>query len=302
MNDTECRYLIQRRFDGDLDPHEEQSLDDFIDQSESCAKFEHQLDQMIQGAEELSLPEDFAPPNPEALAKVIQQQLPQQKAGFFSAIAAMFGGGGGSATRSKGKGNKGKKSDPYTAFPHPSKRPRGQKVDMDPDDAAISQRLKSLQRSTQQEEYVDSRETQSTTSSLGQKLGFEAGPLMQEESSQLTLAESIKRKIAESQGLSTDEDHGHDPYAQDPYAQPLNNEPEAQEQWSSPTPLPGQTQPPQPSQSGQIDSPVGIMQTPAQPQRQSGIPTPHPGSSIGLAPPGQETASSDSWDTRPPKG
>ncbi|MCA9816268.1 MAG: hypothetical protein KC652_14210, partial [Cyanobacteria bacterium HKST-UBA01] len=205
MNDTECRYLIQRRFDGDLDPHEEQSLDDFIDQSESCAKFEHQLDQMIQGAEELSLPEDFAPPNPEALAKVIQQQLPQQKAGFFSAIAAMFSGGGGSATKSKGKGKKNKKSDPDTAFPHRAKKPRGKKVEMDSDDAAISQRLKSLQKSSQQEEYIDSREAQSTTSSLGQKLGFEAGPLMQEESSQLTLAESIKRKIAESQGLSTDE-------------------------------------------------------------------------------------------------
>lgn len=121
MNSSECRYLIQRRFDGDLEPEEEQALDDYIDDSESCAKFEHQLDQMIQGAEELSLPEDFSPPNPEALAKQIQQQLPQQKAGFFSAISNLFGG-------SKKKDDKNSsKQEPNNQFPHRARKTKRKK-------------------------------------------------------------------------------------------------------------------------------------------------------------------------------
>src|SRR5689334_475105 len=93
MSCNEYRFLIQQRFDEDLSPDEASSLDDHIEECESCGKFDHQLDQMIAGAEEVPLPEELTPPNPEAMAKLVQQQLPQQKSSVFGMFAGLFGSG-----------------------------------------------------------------------------------------------------------------------------------------------------------------------------------------------------------------
>ncbi|MBZ0186356.1 MAG: zf-HC2 domain-containing protein, partial [Candidatus Obscuribacterales bacterium] len=129
MNCSDFRYLIQQRFDEELNGNDAGSVDEHIDDCESCARFDHQLEQMIQGAEEASMPEELAPPNPEALAKLVQQQLPQQKGNFLSMIAGMFQPTTKPEPKKKGKGKGTKSKGSSTSFPHRNKSAKSAKND-----------------------------------------------------------------------------------------------------------------------------------------------------------------------------
>ncbi|MBX9668030.1 MAG: roadblock/LC7 domain-containing protein [Candidatus Obscuribacterales bacterium] len=303
MSCQQYRNLIQHRFDEELDSDDVVQVDDHIDACESCAKFEHQLDQMIQGAEEMPLLEELTPPNPEALAKMIQNQLPQQKSSVFAMFSNLFGGGGGGGgvgaapARAGARGSK--RPSEKTEFPKRAPRSSGgggggggtggERRSMAPteDEVAMSSRLKSMSR-----EPDDSREMQSTTRGLGEKFGLATGTQSTTEASgtPLTLAESIRRKISESQKITTGDEE--DPTGgQDRLTSPAAD---GGGGWNSPIKMPGlpTTEPAWSSGGGGTGSSTW---TPA-----AASMAPHPGSSIGLSPPGEGESS---WeDRRPPKG
>ncbi|MDZ4833034.1 MAG: hypothetical protein SGJ27_04465, partial [Candidatus Melainabacteria bacterium] len=290
MSCNEYRYIIQHRFDEDLDQDDVNSVDDHIDACESCAKFEHQLDQMIQGAEEMPLPEELTPPNPEALAKMVQDKLPQQKSSVFSMFANMFGGssGGNSA-----KATKTRISDKKTEFPKraakgapPEKHRNAQEA---ADDKDMSSRLKSLAR-----EPEESRDVQSTTKGLGEKFGFGSNALSpQDAATPLTLAESIRRKISESQKISVDEEDGGGIASEDRLSPAAAGG--GQDNWNQPIKMPGGQAQPDAGWTPQGGPPANNW-TPQGAQQQ-----PPPGgqpNDIGLTP------GSEGWsaDQRAPKG
>ncbi|MBK9771290.1 MAG: hypothetical protein IPP57_10770 [Candidatus Obscuribacter sp.] len=70
MSDAQYRLLIQRSFDEELNKQEHRALIEHLESSESGAKFHHQLDQMIQAAQDTPLPDELRPQNPEALARM----------------------------------------------------------------------------------------------------------------------------------------------------------------------------------------------------------------------------------------
>lgn len=298
MSCHEYRYLIQHRFDEDLDADEVESVDDHIDQCESCQKFEHQLDQMIQGAEEMPLPEELTPPNPEALAKMVQDKLPQQKSSVFSMFTEMFSGGNKQASR----GNKGSKDK--TEFPKRGKSVANKRESRSVEDAeseeAMSGRLKSLAR-----EPDESRDLQSTTRGLGEKFGFANAPTNEANAAPLTLAESIRRKISESQKLSV-EDEGDmtsddrltaptpPPGIAQTNAPPLGIAQTGGDQWNAPMKMSGQAQP----DAGW--TPGGAQPNSWTPNQNQSPPSSHPGSAIGLAAPGSDSGWNE--DKRPPRG
>ena len=97
MSDAQFRLLIQRSFDEELSKQEHRALIDHLEGSESGQKFHHQLDQMIQAAQDTPLPDELRPQNPEALARMIMEQLPQKKGSVFGFLTNLFSGGSGGA-------------------------------------------------------------------------------------------------------------------------------------------------------------------------------------------------------------
>ncbi len=71
MNCRRFRFLIQQRFDMDIAPQDERMVGAHLESCESCAKFHHQLQQVIMAAEEVPLPDEMSPSPPEALARNI---------------------------------------------------------------------------------------------------------------------------------------------------------------------------------------------------------------------------------------
>ena len=234
MTCNRFRTLIQQRFDQDLTTQDHRALINHLEGCESCAKFDHQLDQMIQAAQDTPAPDEVRPQNPEALARLIMEQLPQKKGSLTSMIMGIFGGfgggkpkapkaaktslaassalkGGSSAIKEKSNKFKGKDKSNDREL-EPDRRPGGvtfgQKRSEHIDNEAIESqvgtfsRLKSI--SNRAPESLD-RDAQSTTRSLGEKFGMQgASPAFDE--GPLTLAESIKRKVSESQKISPLED------------------------------------------------------------------------------------------------
>ncbi|GAI34821.1 unnamed protein product, partial [marine sediment metagenome] len=117
MSDAEYRLLIQRSFDEELSKQEHRALINHLETSSSGQKFHHQLDQMIQAAQDTPLPDELRPQNPESLARQIMEQLPQKKSSIFGFLAGLFGGGktksssAGSTTRGKGESKGDAKKD-----------------------------------------------------------------------------------------------------------------------------------------------------------------------------------------------
>jgi len=234
MSDAEYRLLIQRSFDEELSKQEHRAFVNHLETSDSGQKFHHQLDQMIQAAQDTPLPDDLRPQNPEALARTIMEQLPQKKGSIFAMFTNLFGGGQPKAKASQSKdsgrgkadktdkkgglnrgGKKGKGKDPVeddeVESPSDRRKP-GVKFGRKDKEADISaedredqmgtfSRLKSI--SSRANDAAENRDNQSTTRSLGEKFGMPGGatsnPL---DEAPLTLAESIKRKVSESQKLS----------------------------------------------------------------------------------------------------
>ncbi|MBX9939614.1 MAG: roadblock/LC7 domain-containing protein [Candidatus Obscuribacterales bacterium] len=243
MSDAQFRLLIQRSFDEELSKQENRALLDHLDSSESGQKFHHQLDQMIQAAQDMPLPDELKPQNPEALARMIMEQLPQKKGNIFGFLTGLFGGGGGGkpkqkaepkngknkkdaagdggrrdagkkdnakAARGKGGFGKGKSQDfeeeqdneepagkmPGIKFPRKAKELDQEEIETQ---AGGFSRLKSMGSRSQDQ---DNREAQSTTRSLGEKFSMPWAAQSGGDDGPLTLAESIKRKVTESQKLS----------------------------------------------------------------------------------------------------
>ena len=234
MTCNRFRTLVQQRFDQDLTTQDHRALINHLEGCESCAKFDHQLDQMIQAAQDTPAPDEVRAQNPEALARLIMEQLPQKKSSIVNMLMGMFSGGGSKAPKAKANKQKiqddtrggsaikeklkakGKGKDNYTDK-EPDMRPGGvsfgRKKDDQIDAAAIESqvgtfsRLKSIS-SNRAPEHLD-REAQSTTRSLGEKFGMPGSNTILDEGP-LTLAESIKRKVSESQKLSPLDDNDGD--------------------------------------------------------------------------------------------
>lgn len=235
MSDAQYRLLIQRSFDEELNKQEHRALIEHLESSESGAKFHHQLDQMIQAAQDTPLPDELRPQNPEALARMIMEQLPQKKGSVFGFLGNLFSGlsKGKSSTpapqkekvgkapkgapqKGKGKPSKGREEEdmqeqedsgsasrgPGMKFPR-----KGKELNADQIESQVGGfgRLKSIGNKAQ--ELEDNRESQSTTRSLGEKFSMPWANQEGPNEGPLTLAESIKRKVTESQKLSPiDED------------------------------------------------------------------------------------------------
>ncbi|MBP9091005.1 roadblock/LC7 domain-containing protein [bacterium] len=323
MSDAEYRLLIQRSFDEELSKQEHRAFVNHLETSDSGQKFHHQLDQMIQAAQDTPLPDDLRPQNPEALARTIMEQLPQKKGSIFAMFANLFGGGQPKAkakdagrskvdkSDKKGNLNRGgrgaaKKASSQPAeddeFEAPSERRKpGVKFGRKDREAEISaedredqmgtfSRLKSI---STRADAAENRDNQSTTRSLGEKFGMPGGatsnPL---DEAPLTLAESIKRKVSESQKLSPlemdpDEYSSQEmPATGGDFGRPSQGQEavEADSSWSSPTPigLPIKQKMGAPVTAQGLDWSGAPAGTPATSFEQ------HPGSAIGLAPPGQK--------------
>jgi predicted regulator of Ras-like GTPase activity (Roadblock/LC7/MglB family) len=323
MSDAEYRLLIQRSFDEELSKQEHRAFVNHLETSDSGQKFHHQLDQMIQAAQDTPLPDDLRPQNPEALARTIMEQLPQKKGSIFAMFTNLFGGGqpkakAKDAGRSKvdksdkkgnlNRGGKGaaKKASGQPAeddeFDAPSERRKpGVKFGRKDRETEISaedredqmgtfSRLKSI---STRADAAENRDNQSTTRSLGEKFGMPGGttsnPL---DEAPLTLAESIKRKVSESQKLSPLEMESDDFSSQEmpttggDFGRPSQGQEavEADSSWSSPTPigLPIKQKMGAPVTAQGLDWSGAPAGSPATAFEQ------HPGSAIGLAPPGQK--------------
>lgn len=325
MSDAEYRLLIQRSFDEELSKQEHRAFVNHLETSDSGQKFHHQLDQMIQAAQDTPLPDDLRPQNPEALARTIMEQLPQKKGSIFAMFTNLFGGGQPKAkakdagrgkinkdkSDKKGSPNKGgrgaKKSsshdpveDDEVEAPSERRKP-GVKFGRKDREAEISaedredqmgtfSRLKSI---STRADAAENRDNQSTTRSLGEKFGMPGGatsnPL---DEAPLTLAESIKRKVSESQKLSPLEMEPDDYSSQEmpatggDFGRPnqAQESADADSSWSSPTPigLPIKQKMGAPVTAQGLDWSGAPAGTPASSFEQ------HPGSAIGLAPPGQK--------------
>jgi Putative zinc-finger len=90
MNCSRFRFLIQQWFDSPLSVQDERMVLAHVEQCDSCARFQHQLDQVIQSAPEVPLPDECLPATLESLAKRIINELPQKKAGLRGIIDAIF--------------------------------------------------------------------------------------------------------------------------------------------------------------------------------------------------------------------
>ncbi|MBU6451464.1 MAG: roadblock/LC7 domain-containing protein [Cyanobacteria bacterium REEB67] len=332
MTCNRFRTLVQQRFDQDLETQDHRALINHLEGCESCAKFDHQLDQMIQAAQDTPAPDEVRPQNPEALARQIMEQLPQKKGSLVNMILGMFSGGsktpkapkaakggkdkgardmredGGSVIKDKLKAKtKGKSKDSYTDK-EPDMRPGGvsfgRKKDDQIDNAAIESqvgtfsRLKSIS-SNRGGEQLD-REAQSTTRSLGEKFGMPGSNTILDEGP-LTLAESIKRKVSESQKMSPlDGDDGeasgslvpvNDNGAGSPFGR--GDASAGDGNWGPPAFGAKQSMSDMPAAATQVGGGMdwggGAARSGSAPN--FAAPTPigfdeHPGSSIGLAPPG----------------
>ncbi len=325
MSDAEYRLLIQRSFDEELSKQEHRAFVNHLETSDSGQKFHHQLDQMIQAAQDTPLPDDLRPQNPEALARTIMEQLPQKKGSIFAMFTNLFGGGQPKAKASQSKdsgrgkagktdkkgalnkgGKKGKGNDPVEDDQVEStsdRRKPGVKFGRKDKEADISAedredqmgtfcRLKSI--SSRANDAAENRDNQSTTRSLGEKFGMPGGatsnPL---DEAPLTLAESIKRKVSESQKLSPLEMDSDDYSSQEmpatggDFGRPQSQGQEvadADSSWSAPTPigLPIKQKMGAPVTAQGLDWSGAPAGSPASSFEQ------HPGSAIGLAPPGQK--------------
>lgn len=203
-------------------------------------------------AEEVPLPEEMQPNPPEALARQIMEGLPQPKGSPFDFITKLFAKkekelptsverGGGGATR--GGGSK---------FPHRSAAPAAAGADNDRDSgfanhkepgkkqreedhSGTSNRLRALAKNPGASLEREGREAQSTTRSLGEKLGFAApaGTSLTDEQP-LTLAESIRRKVSETKPDSGPEEE---------MAPPPGPQPGMDDGWG-PSPAGGMNRPP----------------------------------------------------------
>ncbi len=74
----------------DIAPQDERMVGAHLESCESCAKFHHQLQQVIMAAEEVPLPDEMSPSPPEALARNIMEGLPQPKSSPFAFISKLF--------------------------------------------------------------------------------------------------------------------------------------------------------------------------------------------------------------------
>lgn len=254
-----------------------------LETCESCAKFHHQIQQVLLAADDVQLPDDLTPPQPEALARAIMEDLPEQKASPFAVFGNLF----------KGKDKQDKKAPPEPKGGGRGKKdtmPPGMEMDMEPtggsryphrtqpinqpitqfedsvppsmappqakgkapdDHSGTATRLKAIAKGMS-EPMMDSREAQSTTRSLGEKFGM-AGPNQLTDDQPLTLAESIRRKIAESQRATGE----HEPISVEDELGPdgSGRQQEEEQNWikppglpnrqplNGPTGLPGQSNP-----------------------------------------------------------
>src|SRR5688572_13774480 len=115
MNCSRFRFLIQQWFDSAMSPQDERQVMAHLESCDSCSRFQHQLEQVIQSAPEVPLPDECLPSNLEALAKRIMVETPQEKPGFLSMIKGLFSGiGGGKSKKEKPQQNTDVDDSPMT--------------------------------------------------------------------------------------------------------------------------------------------------------------------------------------------
>lgn len=303
----------------DLPAQDERMLSAHLETCESCAKFHHQIQQVLLAADDVQLPDDLTPPQPEALARAIMEDLPEQKPSPFALFSNLFKGKekapkGGAAAQQGGQQKqnavRGKKDtmppgmemeQPGSRYPHrtqaqniptqqfedtvpPQMAPPQAKGKPPDDHSGTATRLKAIAKGMS-EPLMDSREAQSTTRSLGEKFG-KAGPNQLIDDQPLTLAESIRRKIAESQRATGE----HEPInVEDELAPEGSYQQEEEPNWMKPpglpnrqpvnvpTGLPGQSNPniPVPQAGIQMPSAQSMPGMPGMPQMPPPMPAPN---------------------------
>lgn len=298
----------------DLQAQDERMLSAHLETCESCAKFHHQIQQVLLAADDVQLPDDLTPPQPEALARAIMEDLPEPKASPFAVFGNIFKGKDKQDKKAAEKGGmRGKKdtmppgmemdmepaggsryphrtqplNQPITQFDDsvpPSMAPPQAKGKAPDDHSGTATRLKAIAKGMS-EPMMDSREAQSTTRSLGEKFGM-AGPNQLTDDQPLTLAESIRRKIAESQRATGE----HEPISVEDELGPEGSGRQQEEEpnWmkppglpnrqplNGPTGLPGQSNPSQTNPPGMgMPSSQSIQLPGSMPQMPPPMPAPN---------------------------
>src|SRR5262249_29535495 len=207
MNCNRFRFLIQQSFDMELSPQDEQLVSAHLDSCQSCSRFQHQIDQVVQAAVELPIPEEGALTSIESAARMIMEQLPQQKGNFLSAISGLFGGGGGKGKEPKPQKQKAAPVEDRGAggsrFPHVRRKKPTEEVEKpakvgkqktreSTDKEVTAARLRSISRKSDGVE-----QSQSGIRSLGEKFGMVTPQEQVAEETPMTLAQSIRRRVTE---------------------------------------------------------------------------------------------------------
>ena len=201
MNCTRYRYLIQKNFDTDLTKQDENSLLKHLDTCDSCGKFNHQIQQVIASTNDLNLPKSILPTSPEVICKKIIEELPKPKNSIVDLISSFIT----NLTKPKSKApnsakpvskNSKQASNEKPVLANKSKDGKVKTVEEE-EHLAQTSRLRSIGKAVS--DVVESRESQSTTKSLGQKLKIVTPNSLTQEERPLTAAELIKLKVAENQ-------------------------------------------------------------------------------------------------------
>ncbi len=90
MNDARYRYLVQRMFDEELPPEVSYAVKGYLDTSEQGSNFYQILKELLEAVEQLPLPEELKPEQPDVLSVHIAERVSLQSPSFFRFVGRLF--------------------------------------------------------------------------------------------------------------------------------------------------------------------------------------------------------------------
>lgn len=195
MNDARYRYLVQRMFDEELPPEVSYAVKGYLDTSEQGSNFYMILKELLEAVEQIPLPEELKPEQPDALKHHIAECI-EETPSFFRFVGRLFRreskktnsppkvrateltvlpGGKGAAQAMKGSVS--------------SKRP-----DQQEDVQTITKRLRAIGRARDEAQEV---ENTCTSASLRQTLKM-SEPEREVQEPAKTLADAIRQRMRET--------------------------------------------------------------------------------------------------------
>lgn len=184
MNDARYRYLVQRMLDEELPPEVSYAVKGYLDTSEQGSNFYQILKELLEAVEQLPLPEELKPEQPEILSVRIAERVSLRSPSFFRFVGRLF------RRESKKIGNASKQSAAELTLISGGRSAAKTARDAD-DSQTITNRLRAIGRGR-----LDAQESESSGSSLRATLKREQPEKILEEAPK-TLADAIRQKNRE---------------------------------------------------------------------------------------------------------